>query len=547
MPSGREQFQALKPSNTNSSSSSLEVLRIPDLPCIVSWEDPRSDHSDPPKVLWSESVPTMPTIHAILVIFCPHPATFQFSHMLPQTTRQPATCSDLIPKTHAPVFFWYLSKNKIPLSLRRSNTIVSKELFLRLHESRIRLIASTIRLLSVECMTLRQIVKLYQHHCSMWVRLSGDNIVKTWGSMTMATWFVNSYHFEAVRIVPETLQTFWDAEALSAAPESVKCSQWYDSKDTVAPPSERPLRGGKNPAVLAVMRSQLHAFHGSGWVSKSHVFQLENVFQLGMIAGKCGIQSSEIRYHDFHVMCNWNFLVHLSAASLAVPSKCFTAAVRCCNASKSGCIGIRATRLLIFTLPGDLAWVTRPDPGTSPNSATACAEQSSSEAGIPNVPPRQKPSGTYYFIQQLHLHAQSTKEQSNLRNSKLAPCLYACLRLTQLWSSRLRPWQTTALQDRPISGEATCPETAASLALRCKFHQILVFAHFGLMPPTRSVQRVQYWTMPSNVHQSCKTLICTAWALLTMVTSKPPCRYHKSGNVSNSKPLCKGFCSNRQA
>ena len=51
------------------------------------------------------------------------------------------------------------------------------------------------------------------------------------------------------------------------------------------------------------------------------------------------IISSEIRCDDCHVMWNWNFLVHLSAAS-------FTAALICCNASKSDCTASRAIRAI---------------------------------------------------------------------------------------------------------------------------------------------------------------------------------------------------------
>ena len=71
-----------------------------------------------------------------------------------------------------------------------------------------------------------------------------------------------------------------------------------------------------------------------------------------------------------------------------------------------------------------------------------------------------------------------------------------------------------------------------------------VFARFGLMP-SYTFCTTQYWTMSSNDHLSCKMLVCSAWALLTMVTSKPPCRHHTSGKVSNKKSLSKGTCSNR--
>ena len=51
-------------------------------------------------------------------------------------------------------------------------------------------------------------------------------------------------------------------------------------------------------------------------------------------------------YHDCHVMCNRNLFAHLSAASLAVSSKCFTVAARCFHTSKSDCTAIRAIRAI---------------------------------------------------------------------------------------------------------------------------------------------------------------------------------------------------------
>ena len=78
-----------------------------------------------------------------------------------------------------------------------------------------------------------------------------------------------------------------------------------DSKDKGPPLSQTSLRGGKDPAVLAVVRSQLYAFRGlCFWITS---VRLENVLQLGAIAGRYkNIISSEVWCHDCHVMRNWN-------------------------------------------------------------------------------------------------------------------------------------------------------------------------------------------------------------------------------------------------
>ena len=104
------------------------------------------------------------------------------------------------------------------------------------------------------------------------------------------------------------------------------------------PLSQTSLRGGKDPAVLAVVRSQLHAFRGlCFWITSVSTRKCSTTWR---IAGRYkNIISSEVWCHDCHVMCNWNLFVRLSAAS-------FTAAVSCCNASNSGCTAIKAIRAI---------------------------------------------------------------------------------------------------------------------------------------------------------------------------------------------------------
>ena len=114
---------------------------------------------------------------------------------------------------------------------------------------------------------------------------------------------------------------------------------------------------------------------------------------------------------------------------------------------------------------------------------------------------------------------------------------------------RLRPWQTTKLQGRLISGAATCPETAA-VGLWAWHWRLSTFYQKGCRflyaldwcLTKRCVQTVlNDVTEWPPIMQS----VCSARALLTMVTSKPPCRYHTSGKVSNRKSISKGVGSNR--
>ena len=146
------------------------------------------DHSDPPKVFFVKQICANPindnmlsSVH-ILQHFSLHICYPKRPISRPK--------HDLIPKTHAHVFFgtcpktkmlrrhassrlnkivpacifWYLSKNKMAASSRSSNTIVSKGLIFPLHHCRAHLHASTIKLLSEECMTLRKMSQIISNH-----------------------------------------------------------------------------------------------------------------------------------------------------------------------------------------------------------------------------------------------------------------------------------------------------------------------------------------------------------------------------------------------
>ena len=127
---------------------------------VVWW-----NHSDTPKVSksldsWSSNEST--TCIYSYMIFCVH----SLQHVSLHTcclNDPPAGKSKLWPDPQdtRPCVLWCLPKNKMVLSSRRSNIIVSKGLFLPLCRWKVSLCASIVKLMQGRCM---RISKLYQHH-----------------------------------------------------------------------------------------------------------------------------------------------------------------------------------------------------------------------------------------------------------------------------------------------------------------------------------------------------------------------------------------------